>query len=143
MNVGDFCTREVVIASRETTILEAAGLMRSHNVGDIVVVEERDGRKVPVGILTDRDIVVKLLAEGVDTGRLNTGDVMSLELHTAGEDADLLDTLQLMRRRGIRRVPVVGDGGGLIGIITLDDMIEVVAEQMNSMVSLLDRERSN
>lgn len=140
MNVGVFCTREVVVIGRDVTILEAAKLMRRHHVGDVVVVEERGNHTIPVGILTDRDIVVELLAKEVDLSKVSAGDVMSLDLHSANEEDDLIETMQLMRRRGIRRVPVVGAAGELIGIITLDDMIEVISEQMTDLVHLLGRE---
>ena len=140
MNVGEFCTREVVVIGRDATILEAAKLMRRHHVGDVVVIDVRDNKKVPIGILTDRDIVVELLAKEVDLSLINAGDAMSLDLHSVKEDEDLLETMQFMRQRGIRRVPVVGAAGELIGIITLDDMIEAISEQMTDLVQLLGRE---
>lgn len=140
MKIGDFCTREVVIIDREATILEAAKLMRRHHVGDVVVVDVCGNRNRPIGILTDRDIVVELLAEEVDFSRLCIGDVMSLDLHSVKEEDDLLDTIQFMRRRGVRRTPVVGAAGELIGIITLDDIIEVLSEQLTALTQLCSRE---
>ncbi|MDH3454119.1 MAG: CBS domain-containing protein [Desulfuromonadales bacterium] len=140
MNVGVFCTREVVVIGRDATILEAARLMRRHHVGDVIVVEVRGNINLPIGILTDRDIVVELLAKDVDLSLVSAGDAMSLDLHCVKEEDDLLETMQFMRHRGIRRVPVVGLAGELIGIITLDDMIEVISEQMTDLVQLLGRE---
>ena len=140
MKVSNFCNREVVITDRETSILEAAKLMRHHHVGDIVVVENQGKGNVPIGIITDRDIVVELLAEEIDLSRVTVGDAMGLDLYMVKEGDDLLETTQVMRRRGIRRVPVVGVAGELIGIITLDDMIEVIAEQLSNLTLISGRE---
>jgi len=141
MNVGDFCTREVVVVDRDTTILDAAKLMRWHHVGDVVVVDRRGEVNIPVGILTDRDVVVELVAEEIDLARVSVGDVMSTELHVVNAQDDLMETTQFMRHRGIRRIPVVGAAGELVGIITLDDMVEMVSEQLTDLVHLLGRER--
>jgi CBS domain-containing protein len=142
MNVGEFCTREVVIIDRDGTILEAARLMRRHHVGDVVVIEQRGNDNLPVGILTDRDVVVKLVAEGIDLARICVGEAMSFDLHVVNEQDGLFETIQFMRRRGVRRVPVVDSVGGLVGIVTLDDMIEVVAEQLGELVRLFGRNTS-
>lgn len=141
MNVGDFCTREVVIVDRDATILDAAKLMRWHHVGDVVVVDRRGEVNIPVGILTDRDVVVELVAEEIDLAKVSVGDVMSTELHVVNAQDDLMETTQFMRHRGIRRIPVVGAAGELVGIITLDDMVEMVSEQLTDLVHLLGRER--
>lgn len=140
MKIGEFCTRDVVITDRDATILQAAKLMRQHHVGDIVVVDAKDHGKVPVGIMTDRDIVIALLAEEVDLSRLTVGDAMGFDLHVAGEDDDLFETIELMQRRGIRRVPVVGSANELVGIITSDDVLEIVSEQLTSLIRAFGRE---
>lgn len=140
MKVGNFCNRDVVITDRDTTILEAAKLMRHHHVGDIVVVENLGKGNIPIGIITDRDIVVELLAEEIDLSRVTVGDAMGLDLYAVKEEDDLLETTHLMRRQGIRRVPVLGTAGELVGIITLDDMIEVIAEQLSTLTLISGRE---
>lgn len=141
MLVGELCNREVVIVDRDATILEAAKLMRWHHVGDVIVAEERGGEKVPIGILTDRDIVVELLAEEIDLAIVSVGDAMSFELLTAAENDDLLETVQRMRNRGVRRLPVVNAAGGLVGILTLDDVLEILAEQLSDVVRLVGNEQ--
>jgi len=143
MRVGEYCNREVVVVEREAGIYEAARLMRSHHVGDLVVVDGAGGDRKPVGILTDRDIVVELVAEKLDLATLNVGDVMSFELCVAREQDDLYETLQHMRTRGIRRMPVVGRSGVLVGLLTLDDLLEVISEQMALVVGLVDAEQHN
>ena len=142
MTAGEYCNREVVIVEKSESIGEAIRLMRIHHVGDVVVIDRINGSPVPVGILTDRDIVLEILAEDVDLGAVNIGDVMSFELTTIGADATLLDTIKLMREKGVRRIPVVTPEGALVGILTLDDVLEVIAEQMTDIIGLITRERT-
>ena len=135
MTVGEFCNREVVIAARETTIVEAAKLMRKYHVGDLVVVDRRGEMNIPVGIITDRDIVVEIIAGEVSLDSACTGDVMSFELTTAKEHDGILEALQKMRGLGIRRMPVVNDRGGLEGILAVDDVLELLAEELSLLAS--------
>ncbi len=141
MRVGEVCNREVVVIGREATLLEAAKLMRNQHVGTVVVVEEQDGHPIPVGILTDRDMVIALVAEEVPLNAVSVGDVMSFELIIARESDDLFATVEHMRERGIRRLPVVAENGGLVGILAVDDVLELLAEQFNALVRLVACER--
>ncbi|MDX1763775.1 MAG: CBS domain-containing protein [bacterium] len=130
MTAGESCNREVVIIHREGTIVEAAKLMREYHVGDLVVVEEGDKGRIPVGIVTDRDLVVEIVAQGVDFDAVTIGDVMSFDLVTAEETESVRDTVKKMRSRGVRRMPVVDQSGVLQGILTVDDLIELYAEAL-------------
>jgi CBS domain-containing protein len=141
MSVGEYCNREVIITDRDTTILEAAKLMRQHHVGSLIVVDEQNGKKMPVGVLTDRDIVVELLAAEIDLDSVSIGDAMSYELITATERDDLVETVEKMRGWGVRRVPVIGSDGSIVGILAADDMIELIAEQMNNLAKLITVEK--
>lgn len=142
MSVGELCNREVIVVNRDEPIREAVRLMRAHHVGDvIVVVETQDGHRRPVGVLTDRDIVIELLAAGIDIDAVAVGDTMSFELLTAREDDELVDTVGRMREHGVRRVPVVDDRGALVGILSVDDIIEIVAEEVSGLAGLIRRER--
>ena len=141
MSVGEFCNREVVVVQRAETARGAAQLMRQFHVGDVIVVDERGGRRLPVGIVTDRDLTIEILAEGVDPDVITVGDVMSGDLITAEEHEDTWDCLQQMRNRGVRRMPVVDRDGGLVGIMTVDDYINVFAEQLEDLVRLVTREQ--
>ena len=136
MKAGEFCNREVVIAPSDMTVLEAAKLMRQYHVGNVVVVEEQANRSVPVGIFTDRDIVVELLAKEVDPSIFSIGEVMTFELTTAWEEEDIIDTVKKMKQKGIRRIPVVDEKGYLTGILALEDLIELIAEQLSDLVGL-------
>ena len=143
MSIGEVCNREVVIVDRGDSINDAVRLMRKHHVGDVVVVESHDGHQRPVGILTDRDIVVEVLAAGVDIEALTINDAMSFELLTVRESDDLMDSIERMRQRGVRRAPVVDERGVLVGILTVDDIIDLISEQLWGVAKLIGRERSS
>lgn len=138
MRAGEFCTREIVVIGKDGTVIEAARLMRDHHVGDLVVIEERNGERIPVGILTDRDIVVEVIAKEADyMHSLAAGDIMSMELMTAREEESLSDTLKRMCARGVRRIPIVNERGGLEGILSIDDLIEQVCEELTDITKLI------
>ena len=141
MAVGEICNREVVVSGKSASVVEAAQLMRRHHVGDLVVVEERDGRKYPAGIVTDRDIVVEVVAAGVNPEALKVGDVMGPEVATVRESEGLFEALRYMRDKGVRRMPVVGGSGELVGILTMDDVLGLLAEEMTELAKLVSHER--
>jgi CBS domain-containing protein len=142
MSVGEICNRVVVFTLRSTPLQDAARIMREHHVGSLVVVDENTRGRVPVGILTDRDIVVAVVAKEVDPRTLTVGEVMAGELLTVREEDSVFDALRLMRGRGIRRVPVVTPTGTLAGIVTLDDLLETVAEELNDIVRAIASEQA-
>jgi CBS domain-containing protein len=140
MTVGEYCNREVVIVEKDTEIREAAKLMRHHHVGDLIIVEPRGEDNIPMGIVTDRDLVIEVLAQNLDPDTITVADVMSLEPVTAQEEDDLWDTLNRMRSQGIRRLPVVNARGGLTGILTADDVLELFAEGLMDLFKLVKQE---
>jgi predicted transcriptional regulator len=141
MPVSEICNREVVYAQRDNSILEAAKLMRQHHVGDLVVVDDKSGVKVPVGIVTDRDLVVEIMAPELDPAAITVGDIMTPGLAVIKENAGLYESIQYMRAIGVRRLPVVNNSGGLVGILTLDDMLELLAEEMSTLAKLVKHEQ--
>jgi CBS domain-containing protein len=141
MPISEVCNREVVIVQPGETVLEAARLMRQHHVGDVVVVEERGGRRVPVGIVTDRDIVLEVVAPQLDPAALRVSDIVTSGLVTIKNDAGLFDAVEYMHTKGVRRLPVVDDDGGLAGILTLDDLLELLAEEMAALAKLVKHEQ--
>jgi CBS domain-containing protein len=140
MNTGELCNRDVVTANRGTTIPEAARLMRDHHVGSLIVVDETGGSSDPVGILTDRDIVIEVLAKDIGITDVTVGDVMSYALLKVCETDSVFETAQRMRARGVRRVPVTGTGGELVGILALDDILELLSEELSLLAKLTSRE---
>jgi CBS domain-containing protein len=143
MTVGELCNREVIICGPEDTVLRAAQTMRDRHVGSLVVVEGTAGSRVPIGILTDRDIVIYAVASGGRLGDRPVRYAMSAELVSARESDDLALALQRMRAHGIRRLPIVNDDGALQGILALDDILEFLAEELDELVRLLGREREH
>jgi CBS domain-containing protein len=139
MTAGRLCNREVVVTHRDTSIAEAAKLMRTFHVGDLVVLEDEEWHR-PVGLVTDRDIVVSIVATGLDPEQVTVLDVMTEELATVTEDTSFWDALAVMRQRGVRRLPVVNQQGGLEGMLTLDDVLGLISEAMADLTALVARE---
>lgn len=136
LNAGAICTRTVTIAYPSMALNEAARLMREHHVGCLVVVEQQSSKdRVVVGMLTDRDIVTVVVAADRDPHGLRMGDVMSQDVVMAREQDSVLDVLGTMRRKRVRRIPVTGPRDTLIGIVALDDVLEIVAEEMQALAS--------
>ena len=132
MKVGDICGRNVVTVREFEELAVAAQLMREHHIGYLIVVEPNiaDRMVVPVGVITDRDIVVWVVAQGADPRTLRVGDVMTREPVLAQEDSSVSAALQRMREIGVRRLPVVGSMGQLVGVLSLDDVLDAFAEEL-------------
>jgi CBS domain-containing protein len=139
MAVGTLCNRDVVVTNGDSSVAEAAALMREFHVGDVVVLDDGDERR-PIGLVTDRDVTVAVVALGLDPEQLTARDIMSKTLVTVSEDEDFWEALAVMRKHGIRRLPVVNDRQGLEGILTLDDALALVSEAMADLVVLVSRE---
>jgi CBS domain-containing protein len=142
MDVGGVCTREVVVVRGTDTVHEVASLMRAHHVGDVVIVERRDGLSYPTGILTDRDIVLAGVVQALDRlAQLVAADLVTRPLVTVRERDAIDDALEIMRTHGVRRVPVVDDAGALVGILAVDDLLELFAGHLASLVTLIGRQQ--
>ena len=141
MPIGEICNREVVIVQPGSTAREAAQLMRQHHVGDVVVVEERGGKRIPVGIVTDRDLVVEIAAPELDPSAITVGDIMAQDVATVKENTGIFEAIQYMRSKGVRRLPVVDGSGGLVGILALDDLLELLAEELLALSKLVKYEQ--
>jgi CBS domain-containing protein len=141
LTAGEVCTRIVTIAYRGTPLSEAARLMRDQHVGCLVVVEETDPGRVVVGMLTDRDIVVSVVARDMDARLMSIGEAMSTDVVLAREQDLVTDLLGLMHRKGVRRIPVTGPQAVLIGLVALDDLLAVVAEEMQAVAAAISNGR--
>lgn len=130
MYAGTVGTRQVQTCNKGASILQVAELMRSEHVGDLVVVEYRDGEPIPVGIITDRDLVVEVMALKQDPATITAADVMSRKLVIAYEGEPLEVAMDRMRWSGVRRIPLVNAAGVLVGIVTLDDILEKLASTL-------------
>ena len=142
MTVGDICNRNVVVAPKTETIVDAARRMRTSHVGDLVVIENRNGQHFPIGIVTDRDIVISVVAGDPDhINYLLVSDVMSDDLVTAREHESIEAALKKMEEHGVRRLPIVDADGMLLGILTLDDILQYFTGQQSELVALVAREQ--
>jgi len=141
MKTLDVCKTDVVCVLRETTLTEAARLMRERHVGCVVVVDSLE-RRSPVGMLTDRDMVVEVIAAAMDHRAITVGEIMTTPVVTADADEDVLASLRLMRLRGVRRLPLVDNDGLLVGLTSLDDLLDVAGDAFYDIVGAISSERS-
>jgi CBS domain-containing protein len=135
MEIGRFCNRDVVFTSRSNTIKEAAQIMRDYHVGDLVVIDEHKSRRVPCGIITDRDIVVGVVAKDVDPNAVTVGELMGSQLVVGRDTDELSTTAEVMRAKGVRRMPVVNAQGELVGIVTADDIVDQLAQSLTAVAA--------
>ena len=140
MKTLDICSKQVVTAETSAPLIEVAKLMRKNHVGAVVIVDGAATRR-PVGMVTDRDIVVEVVAAGQDARALTAGEVMSDTLATTSADDDMHWSLKIMRDHGVRRLPVVNDGGAMVGIVALDDLLKAYASTLHDVAQALGTER--
>jgi len=129
MNIGKLCQRNVVTVREFDDLTQAAQLMREKHVGYLVVIAPSPAENAlrPIGILTDRDIVVAVVGRDINPRELRVGDIMTREPVVIGEGKSVSAALREMRRIGVRRLPIVGSAGQLVGVVSLDDILDHVA----------------
>lgn len=136
LSAGEICTRSVVCTDRGMLLDEAARIMRTQHVGSLVVVEERSPHeRIVVGVVTDRDLATQVIALERDPRAYRVGEIMSPDVVTVREQDSVLDVLAAMQRRKVRRLPVTGARGELVGLVTLDDVLAIVAAQMGALAA--------
>jgi len=140
MRIGEICSRDVVSCKADFSALELARLMRDEHVGSVIVVDDSDGQEVPVGIVTDRDLVVQVLATGVDPEVVTAGDMMKPAC-TVLESEVVYDAIWTMRRAGARRLPVVDGSNSLYGIVSVDDLSQFLAEELTELSRISPQQR--
>ncbi len=133
MDVKSLCRTDVATVRQIDELSAAAKCMRDAHVGYLVVAEPLPlgGWSRPVGVLTDRDIVIEVLAKDLDPRTVTVGDVMTREPVVVGEEHTLSFALKAMRRVGTRRIPVVGAAGHLVGVLSLDDVVGYLAQEIH------------
>jgi CBS domain-containing protein len=139
--VGSLCTHKVITVDRGIDVAAAAAVMRDQHIGYLIVTDDRSGGRAPIGVLTDRDIVIKVLAKDVDAHTLTVGDVMTPEPLIAAEYDGLKETLTRMRGLGVRRVPVVGPRGEITGILSIDDVLDHLVGQLSDVAGSIEQEQ--
>ncbi|HVN46137.1 MAG TPA: CBS domain-containing protein [Steroidobacteraceae bacterium] len=143
MNTGEVCNRNPITVRRSEELLRVAQLMREKHIGYLVVVEPSaaDEAQRPVGVVTDRDIVISVVAAGADPLTLRAGDVMTEHPVTVGAAEPVENAMRQMRRIGVRRLPVLGQRGELVGVLSLDDVLEVLAGDLQNLAGSIRNER--
>lgn len=120
MNANDIMTKDPSVVTPETTAQDAARLMQSEDVGILPVVESKDNRRL-VGVITDRDIALRVVADGRSNAQVR--DAMSPNVLTARTDEDVKEVMAKMAREQVRRIPIVDDGGMIVGIVAQADIV--------------------
>jgi CBS domain-containing protein len=143
MLLKDVCTVDVICCSGATRASEAAQLMRERHVGDLVVVADPESDRSPLGIITDRDLVVEVLAKGADPGRTTLASLMHRPVVVAQETEDTSEVVERMRAHGVRRVPVVDRHGAVVGIVTLDDLLRLFIRGAGKLLEVIEKEQSH
>jgi CBS domain-containing protein len=141
MLLKDICTTDVVYCGRQTTLAQVARLLRARHTGDVVVVDDPDGERVPVGLITDRDIVVKVIGADLDPRQVTAGQLMRTPLVTAADSEDSSQAIARMRAHGVRRLPVTGSAGRLVGIVTLDDLLRLIVADAGTLLDIVSKEQ--
>ncbi|MBA3056859.1 MAG: CBS domain-containing protein [Gammaproteobacteria bacterium] len=136
----DFATSKVAVVEPETPTVVVAQLMRKHHIGALVVVDAHE-KTHPIGIVTDRDLVLELMAEGLDPAVFTAGDIMSVDLVTATPEMDTLEAVQLMKTHRLRRLVINDDEGRLVGIVTMEDVLELLAGELANLAAGLSGAR--
>ena len=143
MKIADLCRRDVVTAPASASLVEVARLMRKNHVGSVLVVEAGEaGKRKLAGILTDRDIVVEVLAMGLNPFAVTAGDIMTSAPAVARPGDDALWGLKTMRDRGVRRLPVLDDTGDLVGVISFDDLMQHLSGILGDIAQIIGTERA-
>ncbi len=134
MSVGRICIREVDLAEPDEAVRIAARRMNSRNVGALMVLDKESR---PVGILTDRDLAIRVVGKGLDALETTVRDVMSKAPDSVREDTPIETALSRMRAGPFRRLPVVNGDGKLVGLVSLDDILDLLSEEFNEIGRLV------
>ncbi len=139
MAIGEICSRDVVFIAPGESVAQAARLMREHHIGSIVVVDRANGGLRPIGMVTDRDVAVGVVALGLDPEAIPVEVAMRGSVATVRESDGVAAAVALMRSEGVRRLPVVDKSGRLVGLLAADDLIDLLAEEMGGLAGILQR----
>jgi CBS domain-containing protein len=143
MLLKEICTPDVVLCSSDTRVLTAARIMRQKHVGDLVVVDDSDGDQTPLGMVTDRDIVVEVLGKELDPRTVTVAEIMRKPAVIANECEDVSQAIDRMKAHGVRRIPVMGADRKLIGIVAVDDLLRKLAAVASALADIVDRQQGN
>ncbi len=132
-----YISHDLIMVSQDANLEEVATLMRAKNVGSVIVVENKDTNPVPTGIITDRDMVTRLLAQDIKLDEVSAQDIASEPIVLIQASQGLQQTLDLMESKGVRRTPVVDKEGKLVGMIALDDVMVAMIDRLESIAHVI------
>ncbi len=138
MNVGDICSRRPTAASASTSLADVARLMYENHVGTVILTRSPADRPIAAGILTDRNIICAQIKHGADLSSIPASKEMTADPLTFCEDTRIEDVLSGLRSRGVRRAVIVDKSGGLVGIVSVDDIVLHLASQVTAIGRLLE-----
>ena len=141
MNVSRIYTRSLIAAQRSNSLQTAAALMRLHHVGALLVTDDEPNSDRAIGILTDRDLVVQVIADGISPEKRTVGEVMTHGISTISEASDVHEAIEVMRSDGIRRLAVADEHGTLLGVLSFDDVIDAIAVELSGLADSIRSER--
>lgn len=141
MLLREICTPDAVSCAADRSVLHAARLMRQHHVGDLILVEDVESDSSPIGVVTDRDIVVEVLGRELDPARVTLRQIMRAPVVIAGMSEDVTQAIERMKLHGVRRIPVVDEASNLIGVVSLDDLLKRLAADAASLAEVVTREQ--
>jgi CBS domain-containing protein len=142
MQLNELCVLDAACCQKGTSVAEAARLMRQHHTGDLIVTDDSEGTREPVGIITDRDIVMQVIARGRDPDRTQVGQIMAVPLVVASGSENIATAIERMRSHGVRRLPIVDDNDAVMGIVTLDDLYRVLADHTAALAAIVSKEQT-
>ncbi len=144
MAIRDICEKNVLTVPKDTSITEAAKLMKKHNVGNVVIVENNTNIKNhPIGILTDRDIVLKIVADEENANQISVADAITNEPFLLKGHQSINEALEMMCAKAVRRAPIVDNYDQVIGIVSTDDLLILMAEELSTLAKLIHKQTAN
>jgi len=138
MKIADIATVKVLVGHPDQPLAQAARTMCTESVGALVIVEPTDAKKRPIGMLTDRDVVRGQLLKAADLHCLLVRDVMTMNPLALAGSMELFEAIEALNSRAVRRAPIIDAAGSLVGVISLDDLVPAVADELQSLADLLD-----
>lgn len=140
MSISDICKNKAITISKDETIQHAAKLMRDNAIGSIVVTQNEEGEEVPIGIVTDRDIAIKAVAEKTSLKDVKVSHVMCKDLLVIEDDQDINDAIETMEAKKVRRAPIINEEGEICGIVSLDDLLVYMAKGLTKLAGLVEKQ---
>jgi predicted transcriptional regulator len=137
MTIAAICRKQIITVDEQASLRQAATLMREYHVGALVVTSSAGGAPSAVGIITDRDLAIEVLARDLTTSDVKAGELASRRLAAVAVNAGIGEAVAAMQRAGVRRLLVTEDSGEVAGIVSSDDLLEAIAGELGTLAGAL------